>query len=224
MRYKRFSFLVIGIIALCFFSILHACKKNKAQEILINGRIFDPNSNKAVSNATVRLQVTSFSGSIYTSGYSDLIVVTTDESGNFVMDFLSQQTDNYKISITAPNYFMETYIEDAEKINNTSTHSLQYNLYPEAYIKLFVRNTNPFDSLDMISYSYNSAMPACNDCCNNTVFKGYGEQYTDTILCRLYGNQDVELQWNVTKDNQTTIQTQQIFCPASDTTEYTILY
>ncbi len=224
MRDNLFRFLLIGLISFAFIVFLYSCRKNKAQEIVIYGNVYDPNTNMAVSNATVRLMVTSFSGSIYTSGYSDLIVTTTDESGNFVMEFLSQQTDNYKIRISAFGYFMESYIEDAELINNAASHSLQYNLYPEAYIRLFVRNTNPFDSLDMISYYYTSALPACNDCCNNTVFKGFGENFTDTILCRLYGNQDVELQWNVTKNNQTTIQTEQIYCPASDTTEYTILY
>ncbi len=206
------------------FIVIGSCKKNKDENISVRGTVFDPNLNVYVNDAYVTISSIRVQSGIYNSNYQDIETVVTDYNGNFGFDIKKEITNGYRIYIRKDNYFSYTVDISPDVLSPDIVYSPTYNLFPEAYIKLHVKNTMPYDSTDFIAYSFTNSNLNYYGCCTNNVFKGYGEDYDYTLKCKLYGEQYAKMNWHVTKNGSDILYKDSVFCNAFDTTFYQIYY
>jgi hypothetical protein len=214
-----------GIVLLTSLLLLCAsCKKDK-NIIRIEGKIFDPNTNEYVSGANVVLAASKLSsGGIFSSGYEDIVTMTTDASGIFTCEFKEEKFSGYQITISKDHYFGLIKELTTSDIVAGNTFSPTYSIFPECFIRMEVRNIVPVDTNDRIYYSFTGGWVSCYECCDNTLHQGSGMYYSDTTLCRTYGNQNVTLSYNVTKSGTTILHTITHYCSAFDTTNFIVSY
>lgn len=214
-------FPLIMILLMCIAGA--GCEK-KQNTISIRGNVFDPMQNIAVANALVTISSSKITSGVYNSSYQDISITTTDASGNFSLDFTEEKSAGYRFYIRKEKYFDYTVDISANDITHEQTYTPNFNLYTVAYLKLEVKNTNPYDSADFISYRFTTGFLECYQCCTNTMFKGYGKTYDTIMKCKTYGNNTVSLNWIVTKNGIPINHNQNVFCTPNDTTFYQISY
>jgi hypothetical protein len=219
---KIIPFLLIIFLVICIANV--GCKK-KQNKISIRGYLFDPKQNISVAGALVTISSSKISSGVYNSNYQDIATTTTDASGNFSFDFTEAATSGYRFYIRKDKYFDYTVDVSADDITHEQAYTPTFNLYPEAYLKLEVKNTTPYDSADFISFRMTTGFLECYQCCTNTIFKGYGETYDTIMKCKTYGSSTVTLNWTVTKNALPPINhNQNVYCTPYDTTFYQISY
>jgi hypothetical protein len=219
---------IINIFLLLAISVfitigITACKKHK-NVITINGQVYDPYISTYLSGANVTISSSKLSSGFFNSNYTDIATTTTDANGSFSFEFDQEKSAGYRFYIAKENYFDLTVdVPDAD-IQPENIYTTTFNLYPAAYLKLHVKNTNPHDSTDLIAYSYNIDNISCAECCSNTITKGYGKTYDVTSKCKTYGSRDVQINWHVDKWNLDVAYSDTVFCAPFDTTFFEILY
>ena len=211
-------FLIFSILACCI-----SCKKDNKNIIRIAGKVRDPNTNVYVSNAEVVLAASKLSsGGIFSSGYEDIASMTTDNNGTFSCEFAEEKFSGYRITISKDHYFGFTTELTTSDLVAGNTFSPTYSIYPECFVWLEVNNTMPADTNDKIMYGFSSGWVNGPGCCDNSLFYGYGMNFTDTLVCKTFGNQNVTITYNVTKSGQTLGHTLTKYCNAFDTTRFII--
>jgi hypothetical protein len=185
----------------------------------------DPNTNVNVEGVSVVLSGSKLSsGGIFSSGYADIVSMTTDASGAFSCQFKEDKYAGYRITISKDHYFGYTQDLTTSDLVAGNTFSPTYSIYPECFIRMEVRNIIPFDSNDHILFGFTTGSVSCYECCDNTLYHGYGMNYEDNIICKTHGNQNVTLTYNVTKQGITTLHTITHYCAAFDTTKFNVNY
>lgn len=200
-----------------------SCKKDK-NVIKISGTVYDPNTKAYVSGAHINISASKVTSGFYNPNYTDIASTISDANGAFSFEFDKEKTAGYRFYIFKENYFDITTDVPDDDIVAGETYSPTFNLYPEAYIKIHVKNSSPYNSTDFIAYSYESGLVQCAECCTNTTFKGYGTDYDTLFTCKTYGNKDIKLFWHVTKVGTDMAYSDTIFAPAFDTTQYQLFY
>ena len=216
---------VLVLVVLAIMLPVISCKKEKAETISVQGRIFDPNTGSNVEGARVVLSGSKLeTGGIYSSYYSEIATAITDAGGNFGFQFTEDRYAGYRISVSKDLYFGYTEDVTTSEIKPGIVFSPVYNIYPVCYVRLRVRNSLPFDEDDHFAYSFTAGYLNTSGGCSNTIFQGSGMTYSDTIRCSTYGNQIVKLGWHVTKNGISLFYEQSKYCPAFDTTFFNIDY
>jgi hypothetical protein len=221
---KRTFILISAVLfitpSIAFFA---SCKKDK-NVIKISGTVYDPNTKAYVQGAHVNISASKITSGFYNPNYSDIASTTTDANGAFSFEFDKDKTAGYRFYISKDNYFDNTTDVPDDDIVAGETYTPTFNIYPEAYIKLHVKNSAPYNSTDFIAYSYESNLVQCAGCCTNNTFKGYGTGYDTLFSCKAYGNQNVKINWHVTKVGTDVAYSDTIFVTAFDTTQYQLFY
>lgn len=212
-----FSIITIGLLT------INACKKDD-KTIQVSGTVTDASGNK-IEGVTVNLQGTILQGGAYSSSFSDIESAKTDANGFYEINTDWQTVGKYKITLFKYNYF-ESYQEYiADEISKGSKVTKNLNINPVAWLKMIVNNTDPYDESDKITFKYDSKeTPLCYDCCNNNPTLGEGMIYSNTSKCKLPGNKNAKISWTVLKNGEIKTFSENIFCPAFDTTAFNINY
>ena len=213
-------------LAVALFSLLMAmwaCKKEQAK-IIFKGTVNDPNLHQPVANARVTLSSSSVSNGFYNPNYNDIATTTTLSDGSFSFEFDKQKSAGYRVYISKDNYFDNTIDIPESDITAGSAYTPTYALYPAGFITLHVKNVSPFDTTDMIAYSFSSVQTSCFQCCSNATVKGYGTHYETTSSCRTYGANYVRINWHVFKFGSDVSYSDSVYCTPFDTTYYQLLY
>jgi hypothetical protein len=184
----------------------------------------DPNTGINVSGATVVLSASKIQSGIYSSGYAEIARTTTGDNGIFGFDMEEERVVGYLMYVAKEGYFSYTVEIAPEDMPSGETYQPVYNLYPIGFIKLKAVNVAPFDTADVISYSFTSGSLECLECCSHALHYGYGMYVNDSLKCKTRGNADVAVTWNVTKNHHTVMHTGSVFCKAFDTVTYQISY
>ena len=87
---------------------------------------------------------------------------------------------------------------------------------PYAWIKLHIKNTNPFDHNDLLSFSGEWGGGSLPDY--------YGMNVDLYYLQKVYGNRFIDIYWGVTKNNNFNFSQDSVFTVAHDTVDFEILY
>ena len=176
---------------------------------IIEGQVLAYGTNEPVENATVtlyeRVSTGSFSG-------TDVAVETiiTDASGSY--SFESEGLGLTGVNATHDNYFepnMITY----DGIVYKNRNNIDIVIDPHAWLKLHIKNVNPFDQNDYINV---------NGFITEGPWHGMSIDINPTMLIR--GNKENKIAWFITKNNISTNQFAPIYCEGHDTTNFEIFY
>jgi hypothetical protein len=221
---KRLPLYVLLIFLITATSVyFNACKKDK-NKITINGKVYDPNSKSYVSNASVTISSSRISSGFYNSNYTDIDNTLTDANGNFSFEFNKEKSGGYRFYVNKDKYFEITADIPDDDIVPGTPYTPVFNLYSEAYLKLHVKNSAPWNNDDFIAYYYTQGYLDCFECCSEHTNTGTGMLYDSTFRCKTYGSQNVIINWHVTKMGSDIAYSDTVFCLPFDTTFFEILY
>ena len=179
----------------------------------VTGRVMEYGTLKPMAQCMVVLEESFYAPRSGGGRYYPIDTTYTDEQGYYVYDFkhVPDSDDyyfDYQVKAVQQNYyngyrgFQSGYWERDRDII----------LDPFAWIKVHVKNVNPFDDNDYLF----------------TASKGGGHYYglkIDSFESHIgRGNRKVELYWTITKNKIETIHFDSLFLPAHDTVPYEILY
>ena len=184
------------------------CWKEKEQKTTVDFRIVEYGTNQPIENARIILKQceSEFLGGTFCI---ELDTVFTDAQGRFNMD-IPNTPHSYVLGISAENYFD---YDDGYSIQDYQHNTGDLALYPHAWLKVHIKNVNPFDWFDEIELGWISGG-----------FYLYGEGVDTTVIHRLGGNRNFDASWFVTKNSIWKLYTDTLYLPGHDTTFYEILY
>jgi hypothetical protein len=214
---------ILGVLLLfsLFFNV--GCKKD-VKKVTFSGTVLDAHSNAPIAGSEVTLAVKKIESGVYNSNFQNITTATTDGNGQFSIECNYEAVIAYRIHVGKNNYFDSSTEINSNDVQSGTNYSANYTISPEAFIKLHIKNNMPFDSLDLVTYSYKNPQPGCVDCCNNTIFHGNGMLFDTIFKCKTFGNTNNKVEWVVKKNGQTVLHSQDIFCIPLDTTTFEILY
>lgn len=213
-KYISFIFMITLVVSFC---------KKEKDIITISGSINDPNFNKVSDNTKVTLKVKKIESGTFSSVFSTIDTKTTDVNGTFEFSFEKLPITDYKITFRKENYVDLDEEIDPKLVEKTGSYNQEYNIYPEAFIDVDIKNRSPFNDDDKINFKFVNP-PKVESCCNDNFYTFIGRN-TDTIIsCRTYGNQNLILNWITIKDNVSIIHNDTVWCKAFETKNYAIYY
>ncbi len=185
------------------------CWKEKEQKTTADFRIVEYGTNQPIENARIILKrcTSEFLGGTYCDNVDTLY---TNAQGRFALS-IPQTPDTYQFSIDAANYFDYEGNDYLLQVNQHNTGDLA--LYPHAWLKVHIKNVNPFDVFDRIKFGWESGE-----------IYYYGQELDTLFTYKLVGNQDFRATWWVFKNNQSSFFVDTLYLPGHDTTFYEILY
>ena len=195
----------------------YACKKTWFGKTKAEITVTEKGSGALVANAKVRL-VEYDAGSFMGLPATNLIeTFTTDENGCVEFEFDHDRDKSYRVFIEHDNYYKKNHNTNKNHLKTGYKNEISFELQPEAWLKVYIRNVNPVDVYDKITVG-NIGTPS-----------GGGGTWTGTdvdtfTVARLWGNHQKNLQYKVTKSGEEKTYTKDIYCPAHETTEFTIEY
>jgi hypothetical protein len=210
------SFLIIIVAAL-------ACNKD-SDRIIIDGSVTDPVQLMKVQGANVSLYGKLFQGGVFHPDPSVIAMATTDASGNFKIDVGQVKASDFEIHVQKDDYFGFTEPLTTNEIAAGKTYTPAYQIYPQAWIHLKVRNTFPYNASDLISYRILSQNPSCADCCSDAYVQGAGTNYNKEVFCRSRALSSAKILWNVHKGGNSFTDSAILILPLFDTAYYELNY
>ena len=215
---NRLIVLLAPVLLISFYS----CKKPSTAHITIEGYISDANG--PVSDAQIQLSVKEITSGTYSN---TVVVFHTDYSnsdGNYCYDFEAYNAIEYKIDVTGLNRFSQSLTLDADELKRNDVNTYDFELIPQGWYKIFIENTSPVDSLDLLQYQITSSQPNCNSCCENTISVYVGDTVNTSDKCMTIGNATLNISWIVTKNGFSSSYSNSINCNAGDTAFYYLNY
>ncbi len=201
------------LLCLCFTAV--SCKKENNSEVTISGTISD--SAGAIAGANVDLSVKEISSGTFSSSFNELYSGTTGSDGKYSHTFTPGNPIEYKIEVLADNRFDEELIINADDVQRGTNNVYNFNLRPQAWYRVNIKNTIPFDSTDLLQYQISSSQESCPGCCNNLVRLFEGDVVDTTLKCMTTGNQMLKVNWVVTKNSIIQSYSDSVFCATGDT-------
>ncbi|PLW93002.1 MAG: hypothetical protein C0592_07820 [Marinilabiliales bacterium] len=202
-------------------AILFSCKKDPAV-IDISGKLFDPNAGNYIAGATVSLQATGVVDGVYNSGFTTIASSTTDGQGSFFFNIEESTYDAFRFTFYKDGYFLSQKEYSAGDITPEQPFNGTFDIYSKSYIKLRVRNTNPYDEFDQISVYFSNPPSTCTECCSSTPFQMTGMDIDTIIYCNCYGNYSLAVNYAYTKNSVNYILKDTLITVPFDTTYHNI--
>lgn len=145
MRYLKTIFILV---ATAFLVAITSCKK-ESKTTEVKGFVIDETTGVRLAGARVFLNREN--PNCFSCQTSKVAEYTADANGNFGFKFEHNQDFLYSVTASHINYF-ESFsggvgIESGEK------NAAMLLLTPKAYIRVFIKNVNPFDGDDAIGYN-----------------------------------------------------------------------
>lgn len=198
---------------ICFSFLMAQCHKDDDKFIKVSGKVLEFGSNKPIPNAKVG--VYEEGGEFLGTTWTKLVDTTrTDANGFYSIEKNNiDRTSSFFISAAANKYYPydpNNYLVTGQEVANNNIV-----LDPFAWIKVHVKNVNPFNERDSILLgNVVGTIPMTH------VGKNIELNYTNKVR----GNLRMEVQWSVGKNSIWKFFTDSITIPAHDTLNYEILY
>ncbi len=213
------------IYLLLLFSIL-SCHKDPLCELAddearLQGYALEKGTKKPVEG--VRLYLTNCVSSLQFGSFPSCTVIDstkTDKNGYYSFTY------KYKGKYSGLSFDLRANVSDSyykrnrfETIGPTDHLIWDYNLelIPKAWVKVHVKNANPFDESDFV-WVYGAWSGGSHD------DRYYGKNISLNIKKEVTGNDSISISWNTTKNSIDYFKTLEVYCPAHDTTYFEILY
>jgi hypothetical protein len=206
---KKFLFLLA-----CFGLLMAQCHKDNTPQgpTIVEGKILEIDSDVPIANADVFLVEVDATGSIFGPTKNTTIQkMVTDASGNYKFSFQWNKKFTYDVEAQAPT---DKYYSDSQSaIFGSDEGKNVQNVYitPTAWLKLHVKNVNPFDSRDEVKFFYGSC---------------YGNTVDSTIVVKVQGSIKAlnTIRIWTTRNSVQTYKDISTIVPPHDTTKLDIFY
>ena len=203
---KKYLFLFI-----LFSCLVASCVKDPPTtfEATVKGRVLEVDSEVGIPNMTVKLVEEDYSVS-GTQKRTTLKTVKTDASGNYQFTYTRQTILNYDVvAVNASSDY--TQYTQAVLIPDGESNEVNIFLTPYGWIKVRVKNVNPFDDRDEVKFYFGTY---------------YGSRVDTTIIFKEGGSKKNVLPIRVwtTKNSVQTFKDIGLIIPPHDTTKLDIFY
>lgn len=175
-------------VSICF---ILGCKKDSGKTT-IEGIVFETSASNRVGGATVYLMAQS--NDCLTCPVGAIKSTTTNNAGEFDFTFEAEDGVSYKLVAKKDKYFENAIVESPLIENGRKNKKKDLHIYPEGFIRLHVKNTQPFDGNDEIGIR---------------VKYGYGGGYSfggsmvdTTFIEQTRGNEVISINWFTKKDGK----------------------
>jgi hypothetical protein len=205
---KKYLFVLIS------FSFLMAqCRKASNNYIKVSGKVLEFGSNKPIANAKVAIY--SEDGAFLGSTWTNLVDSTrTDANGFYSMEKSDiDKGSSFYVAAAANKYYTfdpTKYIVTGQDVTNNDIV-----LDPFAWIKVRVKNVNPFDDNDRI---------ILGNVVGDITMIHNGRMVELNYVNKVFGNRDMLAGWSVRKNGVGKSYLDTIKIAAHDTLKYEILY
>jgi hypothetical protein len=199
-----------------------SCKKDN--NLIIKGKVYDPNLKKYLSEVNIILKGNGVVSGVYTQGFQQIASVVTDIDGCFSVEIEKDRSDKFILIFSKDSYFSKEYEFSASVFNINNTFEKDFEIMPLGYVNVHLYNEYPFDSEDKVVYYFTNTQEECMDCCVNNSSIGMGEVYDTNFTCKFYGNSYIYFARSVTKDSNTNVYIDSLYCKAFSTETYDIPY
>lgn len=217
----RFNLLLIGLI---FLSI--SCNKNRDNMLDISGNVLNAMNQQPIEGIEVSLEVKDLGGSSFSNSFTQIETTFTGTYGDFEFSFENRNAIEYRLIFSSDIYYSKTISINPDDLDLENINKFDEEIYSRSYLRVNVANVNPFNSADQFALNFNNLIaesPGPGSCLTNIV--SLTGNVTDTTFeCELYGDQTVEYEYFVTKNNITTQYFGSVFCPPGDTSNTYINY
>ncbi len=188
--------------------LLSQCQKEPATTFIkLSGRVLELESNKPIPNAKVGIyeEGGEFLGSTWTRLLDSF---RTDANGFYHYEKHNlDKGSSFFLSVAANKYI--TYDPNNYLITGQEVNNLDVVLSPYAWIKVHIKNVNPFDSSDKIILSGNTYI---------------GNSFEKEIIYQISGNKNLRITWSVYKNSLWRHFSDSVKVNAHDTLKYQIFY
>ena len=210
MKNLKYLIIILAVVSI----VMGSCKHNACKgRLCISGQVLDETTNKPVAGATVLLGIEKDGGGTFTlRSFVDSFVTNENGEYQFFIDTLSTE-GTYTLFPKKANYFGPQYWENIHAYEGAVRKTLF--LHPEAWLKLHVKNVNPYDWHDDIHISEDWDRESFFGDKVDTLTKAY----------RVKGNLEISAQTLIFHNSNTGfVKYYNTYCPANDTTVLEILY
>ena len=200
---------------LCFLSFF-SCKKNSDNMIDLSGTISDKINSFPIEGVNVLLEIKPFGGSSFSNSFDEITTTETNTNGEYLFSFQNSNAVEYRLTFTKQGCFSEQIVINPDQLSISDNNVIDATLYSSSYLVLNITNNTPFNNDDQITLNTTLIGANVGSCFNNIVTM-VGSSVDTTIECEVYGNQMIEIDYFVTKDNFTNAFSDNVFCSSGDT-------
>jgi hypothetical protein len=200
-----------------FFS---SCKKEEEKSV-VSGKVINSVTGSALSSGTVFLYGQEMSSGSWNSSYT-LLGQSAISGGAFNIEIEQENITSYRLDIVNDLFFK---IENFYTSDNFSDNTLNKTFYidPSANVTIIVNNTSQYDINDYFKYTISNGFADYPDCCSQ-IEEFNGLNVSDTIICKVIGEQEVKFTTRSIIDNTTNNGEVIKYCTPGENTEILINY
>ena len=209
---KKITYLLIAVLS------LFSCKKTldptlDPTETTVYITLTDKTTKQPILNGDVYLMdyYGQYNPDVF--WYKYIAFEKTNSYGQCVFNFTPDEEYNDFFFLSVADGYYENHDLIKDNVCIGEVNNIRLEIQPEAFLKVFVKNTTPYDQADII-FIEDYGIPSGG---SGTFYGVTVDAYT---FARTWGNHVQELNYTITKNNVVTKYTCDIYCPANDTTYY----
>ena len=212
-----------NIVIACLFLLICSCQKKSDNIIDISGVVSDKLSPLPIGQVDVLLEIKPFGGATFSNSFEELEVTQTNLSGEYNLSFQNSNAVEYRITYSKLGCFSEQELINPDQLSLEDINFINATMYSSSYLVLNVVNSSPYNNNDELVLNTSLESSSIGSCFN-TIVTLLGTNVDTTIACQIYGNQTVDFEYIVTKDNFTTAYSDAVYCEPGDTIYKVINY
>ncbi|HBB90519.1 MAG: hypothetical protein A2X22_04285 [Bacteroidetes bacterium GWF2_49_14] len=199
-----------------FMTLLTACKKE--EQIVISGRIADPNMGIPVAGVRVEIWTQHIESGIFVANFTLDGSILTGTDGRFSFSLGSKSYTDIKLIFSREGYFGWESPLNMESVKKNHGIDADFEMIPKATIEIHVLNSEPFDNKDYFEFRILNAFTTCEECCKGEKYQFFGEPIDQVLTCISAGHQDLIIQGLKRKNGEEIVINQSIFLKEFETT------
>src|SRR5690554_5055541 len=133
---KKFFFLLLISLN------LYACKKEQSLSFKIHGSIQDESLHQPLENATVII----YEKAIGSSNLSEIGRTTTDENGDYQVEFPRNRVENYLVTIQKDRYFESSHTVLFSELDPKESKEYNFSTTAHSWVKIVLKNVDEVNS------------------------------------------------------------------------------
>lgn len=213
------SFKYIALI-ISILLIVNSCKK-QTETLDINGLISE-NDEGILNDVTVKLFIKEVSNSTWNNSYL-LHETISSNDGSYQFTIENKVYISFKLEVSKSGFYTETIEFITDDFTNNTYHK-NFNIYPQGTLQIHIKNANPVNQDDNMTYNLVGNMPTTYQCCDNEDVFFNGIEIDEIKTCKVFGNYNIPIKWSTFKANTFKEYFDTIYTIKNDTTYYEILY